>query len=193
MVFLALVLVGCDPGVSDDPEEMEGPSLDEQLVDLITIGGQRGLGNFILPDPSDLGAIPQDPLNPLTTEKVALGRLLFHETAMASNPLREEAQGTYSCATCHHSGAGFQAGRRQAMGEGGTGWGQNGEGRQKKSTYSDEEVDVQSIRTPSILNSPYQEVTGWTGKFGVSGPNRGTEAQWIAGTPTGVNALGYDG
>ncbi|CAN0578504.1 unnamed protein product, partial [Laminaria digitata] len=29
--------------------------------------------------------------------------------------------------------------------------------------------------------------------FGASGPNRGTEAQWIPGTPTGVNALGYDG
>lgn len=191
MVLGCLILTGCDNGVEPDP--MMDTALDTELIDIITIGGQRGLSNFILPDSDDLDAIPQDPLNPLTPDKVMLGKLLFHETALASNPIHEEARGTYSCATCHHSGAGFQAGLRQAIGDGGTGWGNNGEGRRKSATYTDEEVDVQGIKTPSILNGPYQEVTGWIGKFGIRGPNRGTEDRWVAGTPAGVNMLGYEG
>ena len=136
----------------DAGPDTEGPSLDEELVDLITIGGQRGLSNFTLPDPGDLPSIPQDPRNPLTAEKVMLGQLLFHETAMCSNPVHESSRGTYACATCHHSGAGFQAGRRQAIGDGGMGWGQNGEGRQKQPAYGNDEVDVQPIRTPSMIS-----------------------------------------
>ena len=189
---LMLVWTGCDQTTEPEPM-MPEPELDEQLVDLITIGGQRGLDNFILPESGDLGAIPQDPLNPLSPDKVELGRLLFHETALASNPIREEARGTYGCVTCHHAGAGFQAGRRQAIGDGGSGWGQNGEGRQKLASYANEEVDAQRIRTPSVLNGPYQEVTGWLGNFGVRGPNAGTEARWLPDTPEANNLLGYDG
>ena len=195
ILFGAVLLIsGCGSMEGGTGEETElEPNLDEMLVDLITIGGQRGLSVFTLPQSDDLGAIPQDPLNPLTSDKVELGALLFHETALATNPKREEALGTYSCATCHHAGAGFQAGVQQGIGEGGSGWGENGRGRQASPAYAADELDVQPIRTPSVLNGAYQEVTGWAGTFGIRGPNRGTEAAWEEGTLFAVNNLGYDG
>ncbi len=186
------VLTACDQSMDPNPPD-EDPNLDEQLIDLITIEGQRGLSNFMLPDSDDLEAIPQDPLNPLSADKISLGKLLFHETALGSNPIHESSRGTYSCATCHHAGAGFQAGRRQAIGDGGSGWGQNGEGRRKSTDYSDDEVDVQGVRTPSALNGPYQEVVGWSGTFGVRGPNIGTEARWLPGSAAANNVLGFEG
>ncbi len=189
---VAFLFAACDPAVDPDPP-VDSPGLDEQLTEIITIGGQRGLSNFILPDSDDLEAIPQDPANPLTEEKIELGKLLFHETALASNPVHPQAVGTYSCATCHHAGAGFQAGRKQAIGDGGSGWGANGEARTRAMGYVDADVDVQGIRSPSVLNSAYQEVMGWSGKFGAVGPNAGTEDRWNPDMPTGVNMLGYEG
>jgi cytochrome c peroxidase len=162
-------------------------------VELLTIGGQRGLDNFQQPESDDYGAIPQDPANPLTAAKVELGRLLFHETGLATNPRDPSGQSTYSCATCHHAGAGFASGLRQAIGEGGSGWGQNGEGRLPASAYAQADLDVQGIRSPSVLNTAYQEVMGWAGSFGVRGPNRGTEAAWEGDPLLEVNKLGYDG
>ena len=37
--------------------------------------------HYILPNEGDLSAIPQSSVNPLTPEKVALGKLLFFEPA----------------------------------------------------------------------------------------------------------------
>lgn len=191
ILFFSTLLWGCDSSPSDPPPEE--PMLDEELIDVITIGGQRGLENFILPESDAFSDIPQDPRNPLTADKVQLGKLLFHETGLATNPLKESARNTYSCATCHHAGAGFQAGRRQALGEGGSGWGNNGEGRVVMQGYAPEEVDAQRIKSPTVINSAYQELMGWSGKFGVRGPNVGTDHRWEEGMPTGVNTLGYDG
>ena len=194
LLFTACLWISACSSMEQPPEEVEQePSLDETLIEIITIQGQRGLSNFILPESDDLQAIPQDPANPLTPAKVRLGQLLFHETALATNPVKEEAKGTYSCATCHHAGAGFQSGLLQAVGEGGTGWGQNGEGRRKHLSYAAEELDIQPIRTPSVLNGAYQEVMGWAGNFGVRGPNEGTDAFWESGSLEEVNRLGYDG
>lgn len=188
-----MIVAGCDQGNMMEPEPDPGPDLDAQLIELLTIGGQRPLSNFALPHSSELENIPQDPANPLTPEKVELGQLLFHETALATNPVHESGRGTYSCATCHHIGAGFQAGRALALGDGGWGWGQNGEGRSVNAEYDDSEVDIQLLRTPSVLNTAYQEVMGWAGQFGVRGPNNGSESSWTAGTPFEINKLGYDG
>ena len=194
VVGLCMLFAGCGGVESGGEEEFEQQaSLDETLTDIITISGQRSLSDFAFPESDDFGSIPQDPNNPLTTDKVELGALLFHETALATNPIKPEAIGTYSCATCHHAGAGFQSGILQGVGEGGSGWGRNGEGRRIQSTYSVEETDVQNIRTPSVLNSAYQEVMGWAGTFGVRGPNRGSDAFWDEGTLFEVNRLGYDG
>lgn len=186
-VTLCLIyLVACDladPGRS---------TLDEELLDLVEkAGGARGSGAFILPDGTDLSSIPGDPRNPLTEEKVLLGRLLFHETALAQSPVKESGRGTYSCASCHHADAGFQSGVRQAIGEGGFGLGSRGSARELDSDYSVSTADIQPIRTPSVLNAGFQNVAFWNGQFGTTGPNSGTEDRWRAGTPLELNGLGF--
>ncbi len=192
LLCLLLVLAGCD-GMAPEAAPPEEPALDDSLEALITLSGQRRLSNFVLPESDDLSAIPQDPANPLTPEKVVLGRLLFHETGLATDPRRPEGRGTYACATCHYAGAGFRSARRQAIGEGGVGWGRRGEGRAPDPAYGPADLDVQPLRTPSVLNSAYQRLMLWDGSLGAHGPNAGTEARWTAGTSAGVNALGYDG
>ena len=147
----------------------------------------------MLPASDDFSKIPQDPLNPLTTEKVELGKLLFHETGIALAPMQEFAEGTFSCASCHFAGAGFQAGRFQGIGDGGIGFGINGEGRTKGALYQGDELDVQPIRSPTIMNGAYQKNMLWNGQFGATGLNEGTEAAWTTGTPKENNFLGFEG
>ena len=181
----ALALAACDGGAT-----VEG-DLDAQLRGALAEAG--GAEAYRLPDADDLGAIPQDPRNPLTPEKVPLGRLLFHETALAVNARRPEGVGTYSCASCHHAAAGFQAGVPQGVGEGGAGFGRFGERRRRDPAYAAADLDTQPVRTPSALNGAFQDVTLWNGQFGATGTNAGTERRWAAGTPLATNALGYEG
>jgi cytochrome c peroxidase len=184
--LILLALSACQPEESHD--------LDEQLSQLLREAAPTsGKAAFILPQSNDLASIPQDPQNPLTAEKIALGRLLYHETGLALNPARPEGMGTYSCASCHFAEAGFQAGRFQGIGEGGSGIGSNGLARQRFDTYNPEELDVQPIRTPTAMNVAYQELMLWNGQFGAVGSNLGTESQWTAGTPIATNHLGYHG
>jgi len=168
--------------------------LDRQLERTIeNIAGRNGVLDFQLPASSDLDRIPQDPRNPLTAEKVALGKLLYHETALAIAPLKKIGANTYSCASCHFAAAGFQAGRVQGIGEGGIGIGSKGEGRNKAPAYQGEDLDVQPIRTPTALNVAYQRNMLWNGQFGATGMNVGTESEWTPGTPKETNHLGYEG
>jgi cytochrome c peroxidase len=51
--------------------------------------------------------VPAD--NPMTTDKVALGRLLFYDTRISGN-------GTYACASCHEQAHAFTDGRARALG-----------------------------------------------------------------------------
>lgn len=54
--------------------------------------------------------VPQVPVdNPLTTEKVVLGRHLFYDTRLSGN-------GTQSCASCHEQARAFTDGRARAVG-----------------------------------------------------------------------------
>ncbi|MCG8330809.1 MAG: hypothetical protein MI974_24145 [Chitinophagales bacterium] len=176
------------------PSTTEPNTLDGKLAVLLNEKSPDGsLSFYKLPSSNDLGAIPQDPQNPLSAEKVELGKMLYHETALALNPEVEETAGTYSCASCHFAAAGFQAGRHQGMGEGGTGFGINGEGRDLSENFDLNHLDVQPIRSPTTLNTAYQIVMLWNGQFGARGPNVGTEASWSPGTPKAVNELGYHG
>ncbi len=147
----------------------------------------------MLPAAGDLAAIPEDPNNPITPEKVRLGQLLFHETGIASEAITQGALKTFSCASCHFAGAGFQAGIFQGIGDGGTGFGFNGERRVPKALANPDSIDVQPIRSPTVLNGAYQEAMLWNGQFGATGVNAGTEASWTAGTPKAVNFLGFQG
>lgn len=195
--FLLLMAIFIQSCVSDDdtglplPEKSE---LDQQLEELLienTPG--NGLAHFRFPASDDFNRIPQDPKNWLSAEKVALGQLLFHETGLAIRPKQGEGMNTYSCASCHFASAGFQAGRFQGIGEGGTGFGVNGEGRAADATYSVNDLDVQPIRSPSAMNGAYQEVMLWNGQFGSQGVNVGTENAWAPNTPIFNNHLGFHG
>ncbi|WP_373073514.1 cytochrome-c peroxidase, partial [Zeaxanthinibacter enoshimensis] len=153
-------------------------------------GDSRAL---IIPDSEDLSSIPSDPRNHLTKEKVLLGKFLFHETGLAVVPKTESGRGTYSCATCHHAAAGFQSGILQGLGEGGSGFGLMGEGRHLGEGYDKTNTDMQPIKSPTIVNTAYQEVMLWNGQFGALGVNKGTENQWTEGTPKENNHLGFSG
>ena len=168
--------------------------LDDELNDILNeVAGNQGMSFFILPDSDDYNSIPQDPKNPITTAKVELGKFLYHETGIGLEPMKEVGAQTYSCASCHFASAGFQAGRFQGLGEGGMGFGMNGEGRIIHVDYDEISVDAQPIKSPSILNVAYQEALLWNGQFGASGINSGTDYAWTEGTPIETNNLGYEG
>ena len=188
--FLILSLVSLVSCVDDDHSE----ETEERLMQVLT-EASNGVGPqyFQLPSSTDYDAIPQDPRNQITTEKVNLGQLLFHESSFGLEGKFPNSVGTYSCASCHHAAAGFQAGLPQGLGEGGLGFGIRGELRLKNEMCEDELIDVQPIRSPSILNGAYQPVTLWNGQFGATHVNEGTEDQWELGTPKEVNRLGYEG
>ncbi|MBK7410885.1 MAG: cytochrome-c peroxidase [Saprospirales bacterium] len=164
--------------------------LNLQLLDALdAASGGKGSAYYILPASDRLEQIPQDPNNPLSTYKVKLGQLLYHETALGLAPMHAENMEAYSCASCHFAAAGFQAGRHQGISDGGVGF----FNRTKNGDYTATEVDVQPIRTPSVLNTAYQQVMLWNGQFGAVGLNAGTQDSWTAGTPKETNNLGYEG
>ena len=192
VVFLCisiLTIFSCTKD-NDNPSDL----LNEELeTTLMAASNGQGLEFFTMPASTDLDQIPQDPKNPLTPEKVNLGKLLYHETGLALAPMKEIGKGTFSCATCHFASAGFQANRHQGISDGGLGFGANGEGRQKSELYTEMELDVQPIRTPTAMNGAYQELMLWNGQFGGVGGNLGTESKWKVGTPIETNHLGYEG
>lgn len=150
--------------------------------------GQRR--HYILPHETDLAAIPQDAQNPLTPEKVALGKLLFHETALALKS-KNAQNGTWSCATCHFAQAGFQDARIQSLADGGTG---NGSERKlKHALISSNKPDGPNVRSPSILNVAYQKNLLWNGMAGGMGDNLAVQSQWQKGKPHGFNHLKLEG
>jgi cytochrome c peroxidase len=219
LALVALALVGCDTPVDLDVTEdpfVDASSAGKQalLEDLTASHGsdrgglngtlrslmarqapRRGLSFYRLPGSDDLGKIPQDPNNRLTAAKVELGRMLYHETALGVSSRQTAAAESYACASCHFAQAGFQAGIPQGIAEGGVGFGSAGEARVLNPEYdSSSDVktpDLQPIRTPSTLNSAYQELQLWNGQFGGVGDNLGTEANWTG--PKESNNLGLEG
>ena len=196
-VFLVVagLLAGCDlfggGGGNDDPEL--DATLETVLDDAAQTVHQSSVSAFNMPLSEDYDAIPQDPNNPITEVKVILGERLFHETGLLVDNKLPQGRGTASCASCHHAGAGFQAGRIQGVGEGGMGFGSRGEARINDPSYPIDSLDVQPIRTPTAMNGAYQIVHLWNGQFGARGPNAGTQTQWTVGTPKETNFLGFEG
>lgn len=195
------------PQVAGEPAVTESfdDSLDGRVRTLISAAsGGRGLAAFTLPETGDLDAIPQDPNNPLTTAKVALGQLLFHDTSFALNGRMDESE-SWSCATCHHAAAGFKSGIRQGIGNGGVGFGANGSARLLAAgfdgnalTDADNLPDLQPFASPSILHSAWQDVMLWNGQFGNSANgivNAGVDPARLLtpGTPKAVNETGLSG
>ena len=187
--FPAVFLFSCqeDPIITSDPLD------DELRIHLEVHAPTDRIDYFKLPDADDFSAIPQDLANPLSAEKVHLGQNLFHETGLGIKPKQAQGMMTYSCASCHHVDAGFQAGRKQGIGEGGMGFGISGEGRVANPFYLESELDVQPLRSPAALNVAFQKVMLWGGKFGAKGVNSGTEAFWTEGTPLENNHFDFEG
>ena len=188
LTALVFLFASCNTTVNEENQ------LDDALTNvLIEASNGQGIEHFTLPLSSNFSAIPQDIKNPITSEKVSLGRLLFHETAISIKAANADNNGTFSCASCHHAQGGFQACLPQGIGDGGIGFGNTGEARDMDNSYALTDIDVQPIRTPSALNVAYQKVMLWNGQFGAIGPNEGTENSWTANTPKVVNHLGYEG
>ena len=187
---LALVLGACSSTEPDDPNAALNAELENTLI---KAADGKGLAFFTMPASNNYAAIPQDPKNPITDEKVVLGKLLFHETALTVRPKFQGNVTQGSCASCHHAAAGFQAGVAQGIGTGGSGFGLRGELRTKDPLCSVEDMDIQPIRSPSAMNGAWQQNLLWNGQFGATGINLGTEAFWTPGTPKEQNNLGFEG
>lgn len=168
--------------------------LDTQLKRLVQISSPtKKLDFYVLPDGSDLSALPQDEKNPLTEDKVTLGKLMFYDTGLAGEALKPSGVGTYSCATCHLPEAGFYPNTFQGIADGGSGYGSLGEDRVMNVDYVESELDVQSIRPLSLVNVGFVENTFWNGQFGSGGVNEGTEDVWDQLPETELNKLGFSG
>jgi parallel beta-helix repeat protein len=99
LVVVAFVAAGLWPVVADNPA-------------LPTVSHTPGDGGLRRPFPASV--VP--PGNPVTPERIALGRLLFFDPILSG-------ANDQSCATCHHPDLGFADGRGQSMGKGGRGLG----------------------------------------------------------------------
>ena len=169
-------------------------SLDNRLSEAITrASGNVGKVHYILPKSDQFSRIPQDPQNLLSEEKITLGKLLFHESAFSTAGKFDNMKNTYSCASCHHAKAGFQANLPQGIADGGEGFGIAGEERRLNENANPDDVDVQPLRTPSAMNLAYQTNLLWNGQFGATAINRNTQDRWTEGTPIETNDLGYEG
>jgi len=187
---MSVILASCQSR-SDEPVVS---GVDKQLEQaLVQSSGNKGKEFYLLPNSTEYTKIPQDPRNPITADKVALGQFLFHETGLSMNPNKSQSYQTYSCASCHHAKAGFQACLPQGIAEGGSGFGITGEARKIATGYVNAQVDVQPIRTPSAMNIAYQTNILWNGQFGATHLNAATQSAWTKGTPKEKNNLGFQG
>lgn len=167
--------------------------LDQQLSEAIKAKSPDGsISYYILPEEDQLSSIPQDETNLISPEKVELGRMLFFETAFATEARKLSGIQTYSCATCHLPEAGFRPNRIQGIADGGMGFGDAGEGRFMNPEYEEHELDIQAARPLSLVNVAFVKNTFWNGQFGSGGANIGTEELWSQSHDTELNHLGFE-
>ncbi len=168
---------------------------------LIASSAGQGIDAYILPESDDFDAIPQDPSNPITAEKVALGKLLFHDHRFALNG-QSGVEPDWSCSTCHQMQSGFKPGIAQGIGEGGEGIGESRRLILGFDPLADDDApnkpDMQPIAVPSILNIAYQDVVLWNGQLGNA--SNGVVNAGLPNTiltpntlPSTVNARGLSG
>lgn len=175
-LFTLLLVISCGQEV----KQVSEISIDTELRNELSRYG--GVKNFVLAD--KIEDFPNDPQNSLSKEKILLGKLLFHETGLALIPKDSNNTGTYSCASCHRSDAGFSSGNLQGVGEGGQG--------DLASRLSFLGSDTQNLKSPTILNIAYQENVLWNGKLGSKKSNLNTEFLW-SDEGSATNSLGFSG
>jgi len=164
--------------------------LDEQVFEAVRQSAPNNDPTYyIMPESTDYSALPnQDPNNPITKEKVNLGRLLFFETGLAQHSQNEACYETYSCATCHVPSKGFLPGRFQGIADGAAGFGYLGSTRELVDGYAPTDIDAQGTRPLTVMNSTYVTNTLWSGTFGANDRNVGTEDKW-----TGLAEVNHTG
>ncbi|MCX6596322.1 MAG: c-type cytochrome [Acidobacteria bacterium] len=86
--------------------------------------------------PLGLPDVPVPETNPLTAEKIALGRQLYFDPLLSVDR-------TVSCASCHHPDKGFADGRRTALGVG---------------------AQTGTRSAPTVLNAAYSRRQFWDGR-----------------------------
>lgn len=170
-------------------------TLDTELErTLIRLSENNTLSDYMLPDGSNLAGIPAGIGNPLTEEKIALGKMLFYETALGRDAINPSQLRTFSCSTCHVPEAAFTSGSAQGIADGGLGFGTFGSGRVMDQSYEEEQIDAQGARPLSMLGVAYVTNSMWAGRFGSRGANAEVEEVWGVFDPaTEVNHLGLDG
>ena len=191
--FVYTLIAFCALFASCSKDSLKNP-LDYQLIDAVRSASKdRTLEHFILPESNDYTDIPQDPLNPITTEKVTLGQMLFFETGLALSPAHSLSEESYSCSSCHVPWAGFTPGRMQGIGDGGIGFGERGENRAMAQLYDESEIDAQGAHPLNLSNVAFVKNTSWNGQFGGNFNNEGTDHLWNEEELTEINHLGYYG
>ena len=149
---------------------------------------------YIMPSSTDYSSLPnQDPKNPVTAEKVALGKMLFFETGIGLEPKYPVSKEAYSCSSCHIPERSFTAGRFQGIADGAIGFGISGEGRKKNPQYTGADVDAQGARPLAVINTTYVTNALWAGTFGSFNVNTGTDNVWDQDTLVQINKKGLMG
>ena len=166
LIGVTFSLFACGGSNEDQLAAQRKAQMSQDLEKMVVSkSGGQGMSMFMIPASDDYANIPQDPNNTITAEKVALGQLLYHETAV-STASTTGRNGTYSCASCHHVKAGFKSGVPQGLADGGEGFGTSGEGRVAASGVTVADIDKQDLTSPAVLNVAYQDVMLWNGAFG---------------------------
>lgn len=192
IIFLSFG-IGC---THEQNIEVTESDLDVELTNLlIDKSYSSDLDFFKMPSGIDYSEIPnQDPKNPITYPKVALGNMLFFETGIAMNAKKSESMGSYSCSSCHIPEKAFTSGRFQGIADGALGFGNHGEGRAINPNYEGNEVDAQGARPLPVINLAYVRNPLWNGSFGSFGMNAGTESAWGVLDPlTSINFENREG
>lgn len=169
--------------------------LDKLLVETLNSTSRTGsYQSYIMPASNDFANLPnQDPKNPVTEAKVALGKMLFFETGLGLEPKYPVSKEAYSCSSCHIPARGFTAGRFQGIADGALGFGLSGEGRHKNPQYTGDDVDAQGARPLAVINTTYITNALWAGTFGSFNVNEGTEGVWHQDSLVEINFKGLMG
>ena len=169
--------------------------LDLDLTNSLNTNSKTGsYQGYIMPSSTDYASLPnQDPKNPVTAEKVALGKMLFFETGIGLEPKFPVSKEAYSCSSCHIPERSFTAGRFQGIADGAVGYGISGEARKKNPYYEGKDVDAQGARPLPVINTTYVTNALWAGTFGSFGVNTGTESVWSQDTLVEINYKGLQG
>merc|ERR1711862_639318 len=107
LAVVTILFTGCASEQTADPLDL---SLRNTMRRLAPEGA---MDYYKVPHHEDLANIPAGIGNPLTPEKVELGKMLFFETALGVDAVNESGMQTFSCATCHIPNAGFTPGNFQ--------------------------------------------------------------------------------